>query len=91
MQALLGVSDAIDRVLERIARLFGWLFLALVAVICWDVLTRKLGFQIPGFGSSARRPSRSWNGIFTGLCSCSGWATPTSAIPMSASTFSPLI
>ena len=52
MRALLGVSDAIDRVLQRIAQVFGWLFLVLVAVICWDVLTRKIGFQIPGFGST---------------------------------------
>lgn len=52
MQALLSASDAIDRVLERIARAFGWLFIVLVIVICWDILTRKLGFQIPGFGST---------------------------------------
>ncbi|MBX9947371.1 MAG: TRAP transporter small permease subunit [Reyranella sp.] len=52
MQAMLSLSDAIDRVLQRIASATGWLFLALVAVICWDVLTRKLGFQIPGFGST---------------------------------------
>jgi len=52
MQGLLGVSDAIDRALAWIAQLFGWLFVALVAVICWDVITRKVGFQIPGFGST---------------------------------------
>jgi len=52
MHALLGASDAIDGFLARVARVFGWLFIALVAVICWDVLTRKLGFQIPGFGST---------------------------------------
>ena len=52
MQAMLRVSDAIDHVLEWIARLAGWLFLALVAVICWDVCTRKVGYQFPGFGST---------------------------------------
>ena len=52
MQLLLGVSDAIDRLLARIAHVFGWLFIALVVVICWDILTRKIGFQIPGFGST---------------------------------------
>lgn len=52
MSALLGLSDAIDRILGRIAGLFGWLFIALVFVICWDVLTRKVGFQLPGFGST---------------------------------------
>ncbi len=52
MDSLLTISDAIDRVLERIARLSGWLFVVLVVVICWDILTRKVGFQIPGFGST---------------------------------------
>jgi TRAP-type mannitol/chloroaromatic compound transport system permease small subunit len=52
MQTLLEISGVIDRALRRIAHLFGWLFIALVVVICWDVLTRKLGFQIPGFGST---------------------------------------
>ena len=52
MSGLLAFSEAIDRVLERIARVFGWLFLALVATICADVLSRKAGFQIPGFGST---------------------------------------
>lgn len=52
MQALLRVSDLIDSLLARIARLFGGLFLVLVAVICWDILTRKIGYQLPGFGST---------------------------------------
>jgi TRAP-type mannitol/chloroaromatic compound transport system permease small subunit len=52
MRVLLLLSDAINAVLARIARFFGWLFFALTAVIVWDVLTRKVGFQIPGFGST---------------------------------------
>jgi TRAP-type mannitol/chloroaromatic compound transport system permease small subunit len=52
MTFMLALSVAIDSLLERIARLFGWLFFALVGVIVWDVITRKLGFQIPGFGST---------------------------------------
>ncbi|MGE0423332.1 MAG: TRAP transporter small permease subunit [Reyranellaceae bacterium] len=48
----MAFSDVVDRILERIARVFGWLFLALVATICIDVLTRKAGFQIPGLGST---------------------------------------
>jgi len=52
MSRLLGVSDAIDTVLGRIAHLFGWLFIALVVVICFDVVTRKVGFQLPIFGST---------------------------------------
>ncbi|HYC65344.1 MAG TPA: TRAP transporter small permease subunit [Reyranellaceae bacterium] len=52
MGTLLSVSDAIDRILERIAWVFGWFFIFLVVVICWDVVSRKVGFQIPGFGST---------------------------------------
>lgn len=52
MGLLLSVSGAIDRLLEHIARAAGWLFLALVALICWDIVTRKFGFQLPGFGST---------------------------------------
>src|SRR5262245_19036563 len=52
MKFLLALSGAIDDVLERIARLTGWLFFVLVGVIVWDVITRKFGFQLPGFGST---------------------------------------
>ncbi|MCW5748722.1 MAG: TRAP transporter small permease subunit [Alphaproteobacteria bacterium] len=52
MGQLLVFSDSVDRCLERIARVAGWLFVALVVVICFDVLTRKVGFQLPGFGST---------------------------------------
>lgn len=52
METMLAVSQGIDRTLQRIASLFGWLFIALVVVICWDVITRKMGFQLPGFGST---------------------------------------
>ena len=52
MQSLLGISEAIDSVISRIAHLFGWLFIALVIVICFDVVTRKVGFQLPVFGST---------------------------------------
>jgi TRAP-type mannitol/chloroaromatic compound transport system permease small subunit len=52
MKFLLALSGAIDELLERIARTAGWLFFALVGVIVWDVITRKFGFQIPGFGST---------------------------------------
>jgi TRAP-type mannitol/chloroaromatic compound transport system permease small subunit len=52
MQSLLVFSEAIDSVISRIAHLFGWLFIALVIVICFDVVTRKVGFQLPVFGST---------------------------------------
>ena len=46
MRALLAISSAIDVVLEFIAKLFGWCFLMLAFVICFDVVTRKFGFQL---------------------------------------------
>jgi TRAP-type mannitol/chloroaromatic compound transport system permease small subunit len=50
--ALLGVCNVIDGFLSRVAHAAGWLFLLLAAVICLDVATRKLGFQMPGLGST---------------------------------------
>jgi TRAP-type mannitol/chloroaromatic compound transport system permease small subunit len=52
MRALLAVSDSIARLVERIAFLAGWLFVALTGVILIDVVTRKFGYQIPNFGST---------------------------------------
>lgn len=52
MESLVRFSDAVDRLLGQIARAAGWLFIALVVVICFDVLTRKIGYQVPGFGST---------------------------------------
>jgi TRAP-type mannitol/chloroaromatic compound transport system permease small subunit len=52
MRALLAASNVVNRLLERIADATGWLFLALAGVIFFDVITRKFGFQIPGFGST---------------------------------------
>jgi TRAP-type mannitol/chloroaromatic compound transport system permease small subunit len=52
MGRLLATSNAINRVLERVSMAAGWLFLACVAVIVFDVLSRKFGFQIRGLGST---------------------------------------
>ncbi|MFN0317633.1 MAG: TRAP transporter small permease subunit [Burkholderiales bacterium] len=52
MDRLLEVSNAIGAVLEKIAAAVGWLFLVATAVIIFDVLSRKFGFQIPGMGST---------------------------------------
>ena len=52
MERLLAVSDAINAVLVKVAMAVGWLFLALTAVIVFDVLSRKFGFQIPEMGST---------------------------------------
>ena len=52
MSALLVVAANIEGMLSRIARWSGWLMVVLMIVICFDVISRKVGFQIPGMGST---------------------------------------
>lgn len=64
MRGLLFLSDAIDAFLRTIAHVFGWLFFALVTVICFDVVTRKFGFQLMIFGidlGSTRLQELEWH------------------------------
>ena len=54
----------IDRVLKAVAFTFGWLFFGLVAVIVFDVITRKIGFQLSIFGidfGSTRLQEMEWH------------------------------
>jgi len=52
VRGLLTVADAIERMLRTIADWSGWLMVVLMIVICFDILSRKLGYQIPGMGST---------------------------------------
>ncbi len=52
MEGMLRTSNAIDAVLYRVSMAVGWLFVACTIVIAFDVLSRKAGYQIPGFGST---------------------------------------
>tara|TARA_B100000902_G_C27081221_1_gene799000 strand:- start:290 stop:859 length:570 start_codon:yes stop_codon:yes gene_type:complete len=52
MEKMLGISDGINRFLDRVAMVSGSLFLATILVIVFDVLSRKIGFQMPGMGST---------------------------------------
>lgn len=64
MRGLLTVSTGIDTVLNAIARVFGWCFLLMVIVICFDVVTRKFGFQLHLFGvnlGSTRLQELEWH------------------------------
>ncbi len=47
MDALLAISNAIVRALERIALAAGWLLIVLMTVTCVDVICRKLSIPIP--------------------------------------------
>jgi TRAP-type mannitol/chloroaromatic compound transport system permease small subunit len=52
MDALLAASEAIERLIARIALAAGWVFVVCTGVIVFDVVTRKFGYQLPGFGST---------------------------------------
>ena len=52
MDRLLSAARAIERLLYAISMAAGWLFVVCTVVILFDVLTRKFGFQLPGFGST---------------------------------------
>lgn len=64
MRGLLSISEAIDSVLGRIARAFGWGFLVLAIVIGFDVVSRKFGFQLNVLGvdlGSTRLQELEWH------------------------------
>ncbi len=60
MHHLRAISAAIDTLLSRVAYGTGWLFLAAVLVICFDVISRKLGYQLPYF-TSTRLQELQWH------------------------------
>ena len=64
MRALLAISNAIDTALEVIAKIFGWCFVLMAIVICFDVISRKFGFQLMLFGTdlgSTRLQELEWH------------------------------
>lgn len=68
MNSLLTLSDRIDRALEVFANVFVWSFIGCIVTIVFDVVSRKFGFQIPGFGST-RLQELEWH--FHGFLFCS--------------------
>ena len=52
MRGVLAVAGAIEGMLRRFAGWTSWLMIVLMVVICFDVITRKMGFQLPGMGST---------------------------------------
>ena len=86
MEACLRRSG-IDRCLRRIAHAVR---LAVHRAGRRDLLRRAHPqVRLPDSRHSARRRCRSSNGTCTACCSCPGWATPTCATRMCASTSSP--
>ena len=61
MGGLLKISDGIDRVLTAIAKVGMWFGLALVLVVCYDVLSRYFGVAKPfGLNSTMVQESEYW-------------------------------
>jgi TRAP-type mannitol/chloroaromatic compound transport system permease small subunit len=52
MDRLLAASKVIERALHAVSMAAGWLFVLCTAVIVFDVVTRRFGFQMPGMGST---------------------------------------
>lgn len=73
MQGLLSLCDWIDRALKAIADIFVWAFIGCIVTICFDVVSRKMGFQIPGLGST-RLQELEWHFHGVLFCSWIGWA-----------------
>jgi TRAP-type mannitol/chloroaromatic compound transport system permease small subunit len=47
MNALLKVSESLRRLLEQVALASGWLLVIMACVTTFDVIARKLGFDLP--------------------------------------------
>ena len=61
MQSLLETSRLLDRVLRFFASVGGWLGLALVLVVCYDVITRYFGVPKPaGLNSTMIQEFEYW-------------------------------
>ncbi|MFZ2650376.1 MAG: TRAP transporter small permease subunit [Burkholderiaceae bacterium] len=73
MRLLLKLSDLIEAVLGRIAGVGAWAFIACIAVIALDVITRKMGFQLPMLGST-RLQELEWHFHAVLFCTWLGYA-----------------
>jgi TRAP-type mannitol/chloroaromatic compound transport system permease small subunit len=73
MSFLLKLADGIEAVLKRIADAGAWAFIACIAVITLDVVTRKFGFQVPGMGST-RLQELEWHLHAVLFCTWLGYA-----------------
>lgn len=73
MPLLLKLADLIEAVLRRIADVGAWAFIGCIAIITLDVITRKMGFQFPGLGST-RLQELEWHFHAVLFCTWLGYA-----------------
>ncbi len=52
MQPLLRFANFVENILKHIAHTGAWALIACIIFITFDVISRKVGFQIPGLGST---------------------------------------
>ena len=77
---LLKLAGRIEAMLRWVAEGSGWLMVVLMVVICFDILSRKLGYQLPGMGST-RLQELEWH-LHTVLFSAwLGWCYVLNAHP----------
>ena len=63
MSPLASVAVQVDRLLTFFAKIGAWLGVVLVLVVCFDVVTRKLGInkeQVFGFNSTQVQETEYW-------------------------------
>lgn len=61
MTGLLGIAKNLDRILKLFAKIAGWMGLALVLVVCYDVITRYFGVPKPaGLNSTMIQEFEYW-------------------------------
>lgn len=70
---LLRCSDWITALLRLVAHLASWVLLVLVLVVCFDVLSRKLGWRIPNFDAT-RLQELAWHLQAVVFCAWLGYA-----------------
>ena len=70
---LMTISRWIDAWLRAVAHVFSWTLLVLVFVVCLDVVTRKIGLQVPGLGST-RLQELEWHLQAILFCAWIGYA-----------------
>lgn len=77
MRALLTLSNGLNAILRTIAHVGVWFFIACIVTICFDVITRRFGFQLNIFGidlGSTRLQELEWHFHGVAFLTWLGWA-----------------
>ncbi len=73
MQALVRIRNGLDAFVSFTGKVAAWIALPLIVIILFDIVTRKIGYQLPYF-SSTKLQELEWH-LHTALFAfCIGWA-----------------